>query len=78
MNKHDEKWLSNYKSFKEYVEVYSKIPDKDVKSTIGSNLLGWFKTQRHNFNNCSITSNKVDLLSMIVPNILENLLRRLI
>lgn len=67
----EEKWLANYKSFKEYVEAYAKIPDQDVLSMTGSNLLSWFRHQRHTFNTGSITPNKVDLLNRVVPNILE-------
>lgn len=71
MNKHEEKWLANYRSFKEYVTTNAKIPDKNVKSITGTNLFGWFVNQRHSFKTCSLDSNKVLLLNKITDNILE-------
>lgn len=71
MNKHEEKWLANYRSFKEYVIANAKIPDKNVKSITGTNLFGWFVNQRHSFKTCSLDSNKVLLLNKITDNILE-------
>lgn len=66
MTKNDERWLENYKSFKEYIILNAKLPDTVyIKSGVGTSIRGWFSNQRDLFKQGKLSKEKVNLLNQI-------------
>lgn len=66
MTKNDERWLENYKSFKEYIILNAKLPDNVyIKSGVGTSIRGWFSNQRDLFKQGKLSKEKVNLLNQI-------------
>lgn len=71
VSKFDEKWLDNFKSLVGYINKYNRLPEKGIKSSVGTDLFGWLGYQRQYFRGNTLETWKIEMFEKYAKGALE-------